>query len=100
MAIPKKLRTLYARIPDAVGCQKCGGCCGALVPALKAENDAAWQYAKAHNFSPNPQERNCIFLHPDSKQCQVYAVRPFLCRIFGILTYPWLRGRLGRSPKQ
>ncbi len=86
MAIPKKLLSLYNRIPATTGCKQCGGCCG-TVAMLESEYKAAWAWAKQYGYTPNPNPLDCIFLHPKKQKCQVYQVRPFMCRIYGTITH-------------
>ena len=64
-------------------CQQCGGCCGPVICHLD-ERTKVEEYALAHGIVPNPMRRplDCPWLD-ETMKCMVYAVRPFICRLWG-----------------
>lgn len=88
-----KLEQIYRQIPKSSCPPGCGECCGILFPSLaELRNIQDWciehhiEY-KGFNYDLNV---NCPYLMAD-KRCQIYPVRPFLCRIFGITDVQHLR---------
>lgn len=73
-------------------CSGCGHCCTSLLPTTVQERQRMKDYADAHGFHPQlPLQTlpryyemiyvRCPFLNSDN-QCNVYPVRPAICRIF------------------
>jgi len=72
-------------------CSNCGECCSDLLPLTDAEVWQIKRYAKAHNlkehrqapfFDPKAADLTCPFRNEQIKRCEVYAVRPLICREF------------------
>jgi len=61
-------------------CDGCGKCCGP-VPVFEHEYVKILKYVTDHEIPLKQQGLACP-LYQD-KRCQVYEIRPFLCRIFG-----------------
>ena len=103
-----ELDSMRALIPEVSGCQRCGQCCG-FVPMLKCE----WEQIEAHLFETGKDDLvdtynewvaallekaeageritdlsdddwTCPFFSKDTG-CEVYPVRPIICRLFGAL---------------
>lgn len=105
MIVNRKLRELYARVPDRFDCAKgCFECCGDIVDLPAVEAREVIRYARMNGipipeseislrdymlasmsedfFRANESRFNCRFLTPDG--CAVYPARPLVCRLFGI----------------
>jgi uncharacterized protein len=61
-------------------CEGCGECCG-VIPVTSAEFEKVKQYAFLNGVTPLDQGLTCPFRQ--NNRCQVYPVRPIICRIFG-----------------
>ncbi len=97
-----KLAQIYSQIPKSACPPGCGRCCGILFPALsEIRNIREWcaqKHIEYRDFTMDP-EADCPYLMPD-KTCQIYPVRPFLCRILGVTTDPRLRCKEGLKPER
>jgi Fe-S-cluster containining protein len=58
----------------------CGDCCG-LAPVTDQEYKHVVEYAQQNGITPLEQGVTCPFYQKGT--CQVYPVRPLVCRIFG-----------------
>lgn len=79
-----KLESIYNQIPKSTCPEGCGKCCGSVFPSM----------AEIRNIKDWCSERNieyknykigygdCPYLLGD-KTCEIYPVRPFLCRVLG-----------------
>lgn len=74
-----------------VKCSNCGNCCVDLLPVTKGELDRLYHYAKKHGlkehrqapfWDPKATDLTCPFRNSHTKQCEVYPVRPLICRSF------------------
>lgn len=72
-------------------CSSCGQCCADLLPLSDAELDRLKKYAEKHHlkehtqasiFHKNPADLTCPFRNELTKKCEVYPVRPLICRKF------------------
>lgn len=71
-------------------CIGCGECCGDILPVTDKEIKRLKQYAKKHNlkehrhnvFNAELRDCTCPFLDGETHRCDVYAVRPEICRSF------------------
>jgi Fe-S-cluster containining protein len=83
-----KLEQVYHQIPKALCPANCGRCCGILYPSL-AELTNIKQWCHQHNIAYKDfnitLDLDCPYLGID-KQCTIYSVRPYLCRIMGVST--------------
>ena len=79
------LAEVYAQIPASTCPPECGRCCGILFPSTaELRNVANWcakHRIEYKDFTMLVGDE-CPYLLPD-KGCQIYPVRPFLCRIMG-----------------
>lgn len=102
----KKLSELYEEIPSG-SCDICGACCYdnvplsageflALVAFLDEKGTIEKTIQKVANWYVNQFEtvQPCIFLSQDNK-CEVYPVRPLVCRLFGHQTEVEQNRRVG-----
>ncbi len=71
-------------------CSCCGNCCGEFIPITRKEIERIKEYMKSHpeikNNWPSSDDKNlyafCPFLNKETNRCDVYPVRPFVCRDF------------------
>lgn len=72
-------------------CSNCGNCCVDLLPLTKGELERLRQYARKHNlkehrqapfWDPKATDLTCPFRNQHTKKCEVYPVRPLICRSF------------------
>lgn len=72
-------------------CSGCGSCCSDILPLSDREVARIKAYVKAHNlrehrqapvFDPNVTDFTCPFRNPTEKRCDIYPVRPEICRSF------------------
>ena len=88
-------------LPDHVGsytnncidgkCSGCGECCVDLLPVTPAEIRRIREYVRKHDikehrqapfFDPNATDLSCLFRNQQTKKCEVYPARPYICRTF------------------
>jgi len=79
-----KLDDIYRQIPSASCPEGCGQCCGPVFPSL-AELRNIKGYCLGHHleykaFLDITDDGSCPYLTAQ-KECSIYPVRPFLCRI-------------------
>ena len=79
-------------IPKLEGCLNCGTCCGMLLISPErfriindylSVNPKAREFALTRTFSTE----KCVFRDDESKKCRIYPVRPYVCRIFGVVNH-------------
>lgn len=72
-------------------CSGCGECCTDLLPLSDAEVKRIRQYVQEHNLKEHRHvvfwdkkaiDLTCPFRNNKTKQCDVYSVRPQICREF------------------
>lgn len=72
-------------------CSGCGECCTDLLPLSGQEVERIKAYAKKHNLKEHRQapffdlsatDFSCPFRDPIAKKCDIYPVRPKICRSF------------------
>lgn len=69
-------------------CSNCGNCCIPWLPITKTEYENIKRYIKKHNIQPIPlQDGNnfyldCCFHNRLEHKCNIYPVRPAVCRAF------------------
>lgn len=95
----KKLDEIYKNIPETK-CEKCATCCTVPHPAFIVEYLNMFRYVNNNIPEKWPEfiakavryyylelvdiNQRCPFLGED-KKCQVYEVRPFTCRTYGLM---------------
>jgi len=81
-----KLKQIYDQIPQSTCPPNCGECCGILYPSLaELANVKEWcelHHREFKDFSMLIGDK-CPYLS-EEKECEIYPVRPFLCRILGV----------------
>lgn len=70
-------------IPQHTNCINCGDCCG-VIPANDKEVEAIRKYIKDHEIRPRKKSITCPFRNEEEKKCDIYPVRPIICRLFGV----------------
>ena len=72
-------------------CSGCGECCTDMLPLTSRELQRIRMYAKAHNlqehrqapfFDPGAVDFTCPFRDQEKRRCDIYPVRPEICRSF------------------
>lgn len=70
-------------------CSHCGQCCGMFIPFTNKEIKEIKKYVKKHHIkpitdreTPNGFEARCCFYDKVNKKCNIYPVRPYVCRDF------------------
>lgn len=70
-------------------CSGCGECCADLLPLTKGEIKRLRNYARKHQLQENKRsflktkggpDLSCPFRNEHTKQCDVYPVRPLICK--------------------
>ena len=81
-----KLENIYSQIPKSTCEAGCGECCGILFPSLaELRNIKDWceQHSVEYKDFNMLVGLDCPYLSK-GKECIIYPVRPFLCRILGV----------------
>lgn len=66
----------------------CGDCCTDMIPLTKNEANVIYHYVKSHDIKQerwlegNNLHHLCPFLNRETKACNIYEVRPQVCRNF------------------
>lgn len=72
------------KLPEHTRCKNCGECCG-LIPASKSEIQEIRRYLKNHSeIRPRNQGIICPFRNNGLMKCDIYPVRPIICRLMGV----------------
>lgn len=98
-----RIEAIYARIPKLACKRKCQDCCGpiavfkpefdhmcaysGMVPPTKPTtmlSEGGANYGDAVLLDGGPC-LTCPFLNPHTGQCEVYEVRPLICRLWGVV---------------
>ncbi len=81
-----RLHRIYSQIPSSMCPLDCGECCGILYPSLaEIRNIKDWcaTHGKVYQDFTMTIGADCPYLTED-KRCNIYPVRPFLCRMMGV----------------
>ncbi len=79
-------------IPKHENCVNCGACCG-IIPATQEEVKEIQKYMGVHHIKPNRiNSITCPFRNEVEKRCDIYPVRPLVCRLFGVVKMNGLSG--------
>lgn len=80
-----QLENIYNQVPASTCPPGCGKCCGPVFPALREITRIKnWCTSQGIEYKPFMNgEMDCPYLLED-KTCQIYPVRPFMCRTFGV----------------
>jgi len=95
-----KLSKIYSRIPDFKCREGCGECCGPIphftegtifdlsnIGHVEIEKEAIKEYLRLTGKkykTVTVVEESCPYLIED-KKCEIYPVRPLVCRLFGVM---------------
>ena len=85
-----QLDQIYKQIPSSTCKENCGACCGILFPSLaEIRNIKDWLGKHKREFKEFHMlvGIDCPYLG-DDKHCEIYPVRPFLCRMMGVSELP------------
>ena len=70
-------------------CSRCGSCCGLFIPFTDEELKLIKDYVKVNNIKPTNRIINenqliaqCCLYDSKNKKCNIYPVRPFVCKDF------------------
>ena len=99
------IRTMPEDNTDERGnCTRCGDCCEYCIPYSEKELNQIKEYVKAHNIKPEPgrlmtYEKNgfnaikpkCCFYNEKEKKCNIYEVRPAVCRAYKCDDRNWIK---------
>lgn len=80
------LENIYRQIPQSTCTPNCGDCCGILFPSLaeiRAIKDWCIKHHREYIDFNMLVGSDCPYLGK-KKECTIYLVRPFLCRILGV----------------
>lgn len=87
-AAEKALDDLYAQLPKLTCKGQCQECCGPIQMSR-----VEWDRIKGRvGHSPRARTLTCPLLILSSGRCKVYAVRPMICRLWGVvedMRCPW-----------
>lgn len=80
-------------------CSRCGDCCGLFIPLNDDEIKIIKDYVSKHNIQPvnrfvnNQIEARCCFYNEKEHKCNIYEVRPSVCKDFSCNHKDWLKRR-------
>lgn len=66
-------------------CSNCGECCSEFLYLDDDEIEKIDNYLKEHNITQNNKEEynfKCPFRNDTLKKCDIYEVRPYICKMF------------------
>lgn len=82
-------------------CSRCGSCCGLFIPFTDEELQLIKDYVKVNNIKPtnnriingNQLIAQCCFYDRENKKCNIYPVRPYVCKDFMCNHKDWKKRR-------
>lgn len=80
-------------------CSRCGECCGLFIPFTDKELSIIKEYVSKHNIQPTYRfveggmEARCCFYDSKNHKCNIYEVRPYVCRDFKCDHKDWMKRR-------
>lgn len=91
-------------------CSNCGECCSDILPLSAKEITEIDKFLKTHKVERHNQREDglietlCPFRNNFLKKCDIYEVRPYICRIFKCDTQPeqaeFTRDEISKMRKQ
>lgn len=78
-------------IPSHTNCTNCGKCCG-IIPVDAEELAVIKEYVEKYHIEPKNHFPTCPFRNEEEKRCDIYPVRPVICRLFGVADLGILEG--------
>lgn len=91
MSIKSAILGLYRKIPNFECITGCADCCGP-VPFAK------WEWGRIKDQRVSADGRTCPYSSENG--CQIYEMRPLMCRMFGAVNTPLLTCPKGCGPKK
>lgn len=99
------IRTMPDNHTDKQGnCTRCGDCCEYCIPYSEKELKQIKEYVKEHNIKPEPGRLStykkdgynaikpkCCFYNEKEKKCNIYEVRPAICRAYKCDDKNWIK---------
>lgn len=82
------LEYLYARVPSIACRRLCGEACGPMILTdLEARRLQTATHVKPRTLPMITSEADlrCIYLARDQRACTVHAIRPLICRVWGVV---------------
>lgn len=84
-ALPAQLKPIYDALP-ALDCKGlCHACCGPINWGTHEAALAERLTGKPAFFVQHGTDIRCTYLDPETKRCEVYDVRPLICRLYGLV---------------
>lgn len=80
-------------------CSRCGQCCSAFIPFTKTEAATIKKYVQEHNIEPVDRIDKyqlkvfCPFFNQQEHKCNIYEVRPYVCKDFICSNKDWEQKR-------
>ena len=81
-------------------CSKCGSCCGLFIPFTDKELEQIKKYVKENKIKPtnriignNQLIAQCCFYDRENHKCNIYPVRPYICKDFMCNHKDWKKRR-------
>lgn len=92
-------------------CSCCGECCSNLLPLSETEIKRIHKYIKTFNIKPIKRsypvasemlyDGICPFRNGEKKICEIYRMRPLICKIFRCNAFPTIQeGKMLRKEKR
>lgn len=85
-------------------CTRCGECCEYCIPYSEKELTQIKEYVKKHDIKPEPDrlmtykkdgfngmKPKCCFYNEKERKCNIYEVRPAICRAYKCDDTNWIR---------
>lgn len=75
-------------------CSRCGDCCSDILPVTDEELNKLRKFVRSRKYKPNTQvkigmmvryDMTCPFLNSESRHCDVYDIRPEVCRLLSAM---------------
>ncbi len=100
MSASSELAAIYAEIP-AIACKrKCANSCG-LVAQYNLMSPAEARRLSWYERIPDPADPlRCELLEHGVGLCRVYAMRPVICRLWGVVDVDGMRCPFGCTPER
>ncbi len=101
-----RIDALLAELPTFQCKDGCADCCGPIemtrleyYRCIKESGRAQDDVKKQMQSNLKRQDYRCVLLDKKTNRCTVYAVRPVICRLFGVVNVDSLRCPHGYAPE-
>lgn len=84
LALPAKLAVFYDSLPKVACTGQCHDCCGPINWGSNEAQLVELKTGKPAVLVQRDKELRCGYLN-DEKRCEVYELRPLICRLFGLV---------------